>query len=372
MVEQKTMDARVWRENWQREIDSVYLYRNLAHVARDPELHKALHEMAVQEEQHAAIWGEQLHAMNHDGRAPTPDLRVHLIVALARLLGARSVLPVLIDDEVGDIATYAEQARRAGYAPPYQRVIETETAHARVLAMMRKPGGEAEPWHRGAGAGGWLRDVVYGFNDGLTANFGLVMGVVGATVNNNLILLAGFAGLLADALSMAASGFLAARSEQEVHQHQLMLEEAELRLMPKGERDELAGFYEQMGLTHEEAMRVADRIMQKPEVALTQLAREELGIDPEEISNPLQEGIRTGIATGLGAIIPILPFLVLTGAGAVWAGVIISMCAHFLVGASRAIFTGRPALRSGLEMFAVGMGVALATYLLGQALGVKF
>jgi predicted membrane protein (TIGR00267 family) len=169
---------------------------------------------------------------------------------------------------------------------------------------------------------------------------------------------------------MAASGFLAARSEQEVHAHELALEEAELRLMPESEKNELAGFYTEMGLTKDEAQTVAERLMQKPQAALTQLSREELGIDPNAQSNPLQEGIRTGIATGLGAVIPIVPFLFLSGAAAIWTGVGISMLAHWLVGASRAIFTGRPATRSGFEMFAVGMGVALVTFLLGKLLGV--
>jgi VIT1/CCC1 family predicted Fe2+/Mn2+ transporter len=213
--------------------------------------------------------------------------------------------------------------------------------------------------------------VVYGFNDGLTANFGLVMGVLGAQVDNQVLLLAGFAGLLADALSMAASGFLAARSEQEVRQYHLALEQAELRLMPEEERRELATYFEQKGLTSQEAAVVAERVMQQPQTALTELAREELGIDPAASASPWQEGIVTGIATGLGAVIPIVPFLFLSGAVTVWTGIVISMAAHFLVGASRAIFTGRPAIRSGLEMFLVGMGVALVTYVLGQLLRVR-
>jgi vacuolar iron transporter family protein len=198
------------------------------------------------------------------------------------------------------------------------------------------------------------------------------MGVVGASVSSSLILLAGFAGLLADALSMAASGFLASRSEQEVRQYHLALEKAELELMPAEEREELAGYYASRGLSMKEAYTVADRLMANPETALVQLARGELGIDPEEKVDPLAEGVRTGVATALGAIIPLLPFLFMTGQSAVWTGIGVSMAAHFLVGASRAVFTGRPALRSGFEMFLVGMGVALTTYLLGLAIKAKF
>lgn len=140
--------------------------------------------------------------------------------------------------------------------------------------------------------------------------------------------------------------------------------------MPKEEREELAAYYEQQGLNRAEALTVAERLMQNTEVALTQLAREELGIDPAAPSSPLREGAVTGIATGLGALIPIVPFFLLPTAVAVWTGVMVSMLAHFLVGASRAIFTGRPALRSGFEMFAVGMGVAVVTFVLGKLLGV--
>jgi VIT1/CCC1 family predicted Fe2+/Mn2+ transporter len=131
--------------------------------------------------------------------------------------------------------------------------------------------------------------------------------------------------------------------------------------MPQEEREELIHYYTAKGLTRPEAVSVADRLMQNPDVALTQLAREELGIDPEAPTNPLQEGVITGIATGLGALIPIVPFIFLTGQAAIWTGIGVSMAAHFLVGASRAIFTGRPAIRSGFEMFIVGIGVALGT-----------
>jgi vacuolar iron transporter family protein len=369
-----------WRGNWQREIEGAYLYSHLAESARTPEVKRAMREMAAQEQEHATVWGERLRAAGLTIMEPQPDLRIRMVAGLGRWLGAEGVLGLLINDEVSDIASYAGQAENLGDGdrPVYARVLADETAHARALATLRsqarpgKAGAHQEPWHRGVAAGGWLREVVYGFNDGLTANFGLVMGVVGASVNNQVILLAGFAGLLADALSMAASGFLAARSEQEVRHYHLTLERAELQLMPEEERQELIFYYQGKGLTRDEATTVAERLMQRPDAALAELARGELGLDPEEPQSPLEEGIVTGIATGLGAVIPIIPFLLFTGPQAVWVGVVIAMVAHFLVGMSRAIFTGRPAIRSGLEMFLVGMGVALFTYLLGVLLGVKF
>jgi VIT1/CCC1 family predicted Fe2+/Mn2+ transporter len=373
MDRQTDSNQRYWRANWQREIEGAYLYRQLARFARTPDMQKMMAEMAGQEKTHAAVWAEHIQSADPKARPPRPDLRVYLIAGLARWLGAEAVLGLLINDEVSDIATYADQANRLGDEATYRRVLSDETSHARALAALRSPEATetAEPWHRSASAGGLLRVVVYGFNDGLTANFGLVMGVIGASVSDQTILLAGFAGLLADAFSMASSGFLAARSEQEVRQYHLALERAELRLMPQEERQELKQYFMRKGLTSQEAATVADRLMENPDVALTQLAREELGIDPEAPQSPLQEGIVTGIATGLGAVIPIIPFFFLPRVIAIWVGVIISMVAHFLVGASRAIFTGRPAIRSGFEMFLVGMGVALFTYLLGQLLGVR-
>jgi vacuolar iron transporter family protein len=361
----------IWLGNWQRELEGAYLYKQLSQTARRPETKQAMVQMAAQESEHAAIWAEQARAANPGIRTPGIDLRIRIVEWLGRWLGSEAVLSLLISDEVSDIAAYADQARKLDYDKSYTRVLRDETSHARALASLKKDT-QSEPWHKGAAAGGMLRDIVYGFNDGLTANFGLVMGVVGAAFNNKIILLTGFAGMLADALSMAASGFLAARSEQEVSQHHLELEAAELNLMPQEEREELINFYTQKGLTRPEAVTVADRLMQKPEIALTVLAREELGIDTENPSNPVQGGLVTGVATGLGSVIPILPFLFLSGAAAVWTGVIISMAAHFAVGASRAVFTGRPAIRSGFEMFVVGMGVAFITYLLGLLIGIKF
>jgi VIT1/CCC1 family predicted Fe2+/Mn2+ transporter/rubrerythrin len=376
MPEQKTISRnKSWQANWQREIEGAYLYRRLADLARTPAMKKTLAEMADQEEVHAAMWAERIQGENPDNRPPNPDLRIRMTVWLARWFGPEAVLGLLINDEASDITTYANQAQRfEGETETYQRVLSDEATHARALARLRNPestGPSTEPWHRGAKAGGWLRDIVYGFNDGLTANFGLVTGVLGASVSDKTVLLAGFAGLLADALSMAASGYLAARSEQQVREHHLALERAELRFMPEEERQELAHYFEQKGLPAEEAASAADRLMKDPQAALTELAREELGIDPNAQESPLQEGIVTGIATGLGAVIPILPFLFLSGAVAVWTAIIISMIGHFVVGAGRAVFTGRPALRSGFDMFVVGMGVALVTYVLGQIFGVN-
>ena len=202
-MEPAITDRGAWRANWQREIEGAYLYGELARAARTPQVKQALDQMGAQELEHAHVWAEHLSKAGIEVKKPQPDLRIFMMAWLGRWLGAEAVLGLLINDEVSDIASYAGQSRQLGEADTYRRVLADETAHARALATLRSRNhGDAsvaavEPWHRGLSAGGFLREIVYGFNDGLTANFGLVMGVVGAAVNNRVILLAGFAGLLA-------------------------------------------------------------------------------------------------------------------------------------------------------------------------------
>jgi len=210
--------------------------------------------------------------------------------------------------------------------------------------------------------------VIYGFNDGLTANFGLVAGVIGAAVHSDVVLLSGLAGMLADALSMGSSGYLAAKSEQEVYAHEIAMEREEIRLMPEIEEQELAAIYEGKGLGAEQARQMARDIMSSsPEDALEEKVRVELGIG-EPHTTPLREGLITGSATAVGAFIPVAPFLLLEGPVAVWASFAAAMLFHFAVGAMRSLFTGRGVLRSGADMFAVGLGVAAIGYVVGDLL----
>ncbi len=209
--------------------------------------------------------------------------------------------------------------------------------------------------------------MVYGFNDGLTANFGLVAGVVGASVPAHIVLVSGVAGMIADALSMGASGYLAAKSEREVYAHEIAMEKEEIRTMPDIEEEELALLYEAKGISPERARSMAREVMSDPTRALEEKVREELGIG-EAHATPLREGWVTGLATAIGAFIPVAPFLFLEGAAAIWTSFSVSMISHFGVGAARSVFTGRGVIKSGFDMFAVGLGVALVGYLIGDAL----
>ncbi len=174
-----------------------------------------------------------------------------------------------------------------------------------------------ESWHRAAGQSGTLRAAVFGINDGLVSNLALVMGFAGATTQNDLIVLAGIAGLLAGAFSMAAGEYVSMQSQKELFERQIELEREELRFMPEKEREELAAVYRSKGLSEEEADMVAARLMQDPEHALDTKIREELGLDPDELGSPWGAAIYSFLAFGLGALIPLAPFLLLTGLSAI-------------------------------------------------------
>jgi VIT1/CCC1 family predicted Fe2+/Mn2+ transporter len=206
---------------------------------------------------------------------------------------------------------------------------------------------------------------VYGFNDGLTANFGLVAGVIGAAVQPHVIMISGVAGMIADSLSMGASGYLAAKSEQEVYAHEIAMEKEEIRLMPDVEEEEMALVYQAKGIDPDRARAMAAEVMLDPARALDEQVREELKIG-EAHSTPLKEGWVTGAATLVGAFIPVAPFLIFQSQIAVWTSFAVSMLSHFAVGAARSVFTGRGIIRSGVDMFVVGLGVAVVGYLMGD------
>ncbi|MFN2567764.1 MAG: VIT1/CCC1 transporter family protein [Gemmatimonadaceae bacterium] len=353
------------------EADAAYLYRALAGTERDEHRRDVYRRLAAVEDRHVAIWAELL---ARHGRRPAPhrpSARARLLAWLGRRFGSRFLLPILLAEEGREVKGYLDLHRSTavGAAGKGEALtLARESAdHATTLAGIA--GRNAEPWHR-ARSGGFLRNVVYGFNDGLTANFGLVAGVVGASAaqQHQLVIVAGVAGLIADALSMGSSGYLAAKSEQEVYEHEIEMERDEIALMPEVERDELALIYEAKGLGAVEAQALATQVMADPERMLEEKVHEELGISGAAMS-PLREGWVTGVATAFGALIPVFPFLVSTGAAAIVLAFAVSMLSHFLVGAARSVFTGRSVFRSGFDMFVVGLGVAVVGYYVGEWVG---
>jgi predicted membrane protein (TIGR00267 family) len=279
---------------------------------------------------------------------------------------------MLLQEEGREVKAYLDMHRATPTGAPgggEALTLARESAeHATTLAGIA--GKDGEPWHR-TESGGFLRNVVYGFNDGLTANFGLVAGVIGATMTaqqDHAVIVAGVAGAIADALSMGSSGYLAAKSEREVYDYEIAMEKDEIALMPEIERDELALIYEAKGMDREHAHEIATRIMHDPALMLKEQVQEELKIGEQTIS-PFREGWVTGLATAVGAVIPVMPFFFLTGTTAIVVAFVVAMLSHFLVGAARSVFTGRGVFRSGLDMFVVGLGVALVGYYVGGWIG---
>ena len=354
-----------WDEHYRDERDAAYLYRALAAVETDVERKELFQKLAVVEDRHAERW-ETLFAESGRPLPPyTTAQRTKLLAWVAKHFGTSPILPLMLAEEGREVQAYLGMARHSSHRQTHQAAVDIASdsaVHARELAQMM--GREGEPWHVG-GSGGYLRSIVYGFNDGLTANFGLVAGVLGASVAPHVVIISGVAGAIADALSMGSSGYLAAKSEAEVQAHQIDMERQEMRLMPDLEEEELALIYEAKGLSVERARETAHAMMQDPSLALDAMVREELNIHPAELA-PLKDGIVTGAATAIGAFIPIAPFFFLTHWTAVWTSLAISMLTHFGIGAARSMFTGRSVWASGRDMFLVGFGVAAIGYVIGE------
>jgi len=349
------------------EIDAAYLYRELAAVEPDRERRSLFEKLAEVEDRHVERWEEVLAEQGGVAVARRPSTRARLMAWLARRLGSGAVLPMILAEEGREVAAYLKLARQAtdsATSTAAATLAADSATHAKELAHLL--GRPEEPWHA-TEAGGYLRSIVYGFNDGLTANFGLVAGVIGANAPAHFVIITGIAGAMADALSMGSSGYLAAKSEAEVHEHDIEMERNEILLMPEIEQEELALIYEAKGLPAEQARATAAALMADPEQALATKVREELDITPSAVT-PLRDGLVTGTATAIGAIIPIVPFLLTSSRYAIWISLTISMLAHFGVGAARSIFTGRGLWSSGRDMFLVGFGVAAAGYLIGLGL----
>ncbi len=365
-------DLDLFQEHWQDEADAAYLYRILADAEESEKKKSVYLKLAAVEDRHVAIWGDLLARGGRPPKPFRPSARARLLAFLGRTIGPRFLLPTLLAEEGREVRGYLSMHRQlpeSGAGKDEALLLARESAeHAGTLGEMAGRG--TEPWHR-AESGGFLRNVVYGFNDGLTANFGLVAGVVGATASqqHETIVLAGVAGLVADALSMGSSGYLAAKSEQEVYEHEIAMERTEIELMPEVERDELALIYEAKGMEADAAYALATEVMADPQRMLDEHVREELKIG-EQTTSPLREGWVTGLATAIGALIPVFPFFVLRGLPAMIVSFAIAMLSHFLVGAARSVFTGRSVFRSGLDMFAVGLGVAVVGYFIGDWLAV--
>ncbi len=355
-----------WRRHFRDEVDAAYLYRALAAVEERDERKSIYERLARVEDRHVELWSKVFREKGISPPKATPTASARLKAAVARRFGGDILLSQLLREEGQEVKGYLQFHRESGPGEAKDTALKLARESAQHASALREigGGGGGESWHK-LESGDMLRNVVYGFNDGLTANFGLVAGVLGAEVAPHVIVLSGLSGMIADALSMGSSGYLASKSEMEVHAHEIAMEREEIRLMPDLEREELALIYEAKGMPPEQAGKLAEEIMRTPERALDEMIREELQIG-EQRTTPMKEAWTTGIATAIGAFIPVAPFLVISDQmTAAWVSFAIAMASHFAVGAARSLFTGRGIFRSGVDMFLVGLGVAGVGYLFG-------
>lgn len=361
-------DLHTFAHHWQDEADAAYLYRLLAALETDEKKSSLYRRLAEVEDRHVAIWARLLREHGHEPGRFRPSTRTRLLAMLGKTFGPGFLLPMLLAEEGREVKGYLDMHRRTARGAPgaHESLLLARESAEHASTLNEISGKSGEPWHRTA-SGGFLRNIVYGFNDGLTANFGLVAGVIGASAEaaHHQVIVAGLAGLVADALSMGASGYLAAKSEAEVYENEIAMEKDEIALMPEVERDELALIYETKGMAPESARALASDVMGDPARMLEEQVQGELGISDPHMS-PLREGWITGSATAVGALIPVFPFLIWSGWTAIVVSFVIAMTSHWVVGAARSVFTGRSVFRSGLDMFVVGLGVALAGYFVGE------
>ena len=363
-------DVDRWRRNLQGEVDGALIYRAMAAKAGDERLAELYRRMAESEDRHAALWRGQLDQAGAASRAVDPTARARILAWLARTGGAGLVAPIVAGQERSARRMYDDQPEAAETSLPAD-----ERSHARLLGEIT--GGTSgsvlarfEGRHRAVG-GNALRAAVLGANDGLVSNFSLVMGVAGASAGGAPVLVAGLAGLLAGSLSMALGEWLSVQSARELYESQIATESVELASFPREEEEELRLIYEAKGLDAERARDLARRVIEgDPATALDTMSREELGIDPDELGGSAWVAAGTSfVLFATGAIIPVLPFLIGAGAGAIVASAVMSGVALFALGAAITLLTGRHPLFAGLRQVGFGMAAAAITFGIGTLLG---
>jgi len=377
--------------NWQAEMEGYHTYQTLADRDTDPVRAQVLRHLASAEWEHAALWHGRITELG--GKEPeykgNPGGEANSLANRAG--GIRMALRRLEIEESRHIANYGKQLKDLGddaSVDILNHVIEDEKDHHRELGSLLRghytaPAGtpKVDPKavleellaKRNQGrkqAGSWIGDAIYGVNDGLGAIFGIVSGVSGATAGEaKYVLLAGLSGMIASALSMGSGAYLAAKSEQEIYHAELAREREAIAMNGAEARELLALYYQVKGLPEEDAFHVVDHIARDPDQMLRALSSERLGTSEEALSNPTVSAISGALSTAVGAIIPVIPFFFMQGVPAVIAAAIISLLAHFAVGAAKSLITVRSWWSSGMEMTVVGAVEGAVTYGIGVLLG---
>lgn len=361
-----------YQENLFDERNSAALYKALAVQEKNPILADVYNRLALTEEKHAQEWGKRI--IENGGSIPTVciSLRTKMLIWLAKRFGVDFVLPSLTSIEKNASQGYLKQPEAAG-------MVKAEQSHAILLQQLNTAQqgsgidgsvlAKMEGRHRSAG-GNALRAAVLGASDGLLSNFNLVMGVAGAEIGSGNILLTGLAGLLAGAISMALGEWISVQSSRELYERQIQMEKEEIETSPEEEIEELVLIYQARGLSEETARPLAVNLLSNPATALDTLARDELGIDPDELGGSAWVAAGTSFFLfAVGAILPVIPFFMLKGETAVLTSAGVSAIGLFLVGAVTTLFTGKSALYSGMRQVLFGLLAAATTYFIGWLIG---
>ena len=367
-------DATRYLANLKAERDAIALYTQLAKAEPKAELASVYRRLAETEQRHAQVWETKLREAGEIVPDLLPTWRTRILGWLARRFGVALVLPTITEIEKGASSDYDHQpeAQAAGMA-------QEERSHARVFQYIagetRGMEGSAvarfEGRHKAAG-GNQLRAGVLGANDGLLSVFSLTMGVAGAntSASNKPILLAGIAGLLAGSLSMALGEWLSVQSSRELYQNQLNIEKRELATIPEEEKEELSLIYQAKGLPAAQAHDLADRLLSDPTTALETLAREELNIDPQELGGSAWVAAFTSFFLfAFGALLPVLPYVFLTGTPGIIASAAVSAVGLFTIGAAITLMTGQNAVVAGLRQVLFGLAASSITFGIGRLIG---
>lgn len=362
-----------WKDLLASEREAAQLYDRLAD-SESGERADVLRELADVERRHAAHWEDRLREAGQQVPPPAgPGFRTRTMGLAAKRLSLDAVLPLIERAERGDAGLYdADPDAAPGMA-------DDERGHARTLAALRSgqqqdkpsaPGriSRREPWHRGDRSGA-LRAGIFGVSDGLVSNTALVMGFAGSGASRSSVLLAGIAGLLAGAFSMAAGEYVSMSGQREMFEREIELEATELRDKPEEELEELVLIYRAKGLPAAQAREVATSIMSDREVALDTLAREELGLDPDALGSPWSAAFSSLVAFAIGAVVVIVPYLFAGGTAAFAAAALVAVAAMAGVGAGIGVLNGRSPWRSALRQVVAGTLAAGITYAVGMLLG---
>jgi len=338
-------------ERWREEKESAWLYLTVAASEPDEAKSRMFSALSQAAEEQAGIIAREMKKTGVPVPDYQPSTRARIVAMLTRLLGPRRIRMVLAAMKVRGVSVYTAPAPLAGRRLPAS-VEEVSLGHGGV-------------------GGGNLRAAVFGANDGLVSNASLITGIAGATADPHVVLLTGVAGLLAGAFSMAAGEYVSVRSQRELYEHQIRQEREELAQYPEEEAEELALIYSARGIEMEQAREMASIVFRDPEEALRVLSLEELGINPDDLGSPWGAAISSFVSFAVGALLPLLPFIVRPGSGNLGLVAVVTGLGLFGMGTAISLFSGKHAVIGGLRMLLIGGSAGLATYVVGKALGVS-